>query len=95
MDMADLDCNVTAETAEMPGYLVGFAMTVERWVDGTLVELVERDEIEAWWRATWAEHASEAERSDKVPTSIDSSNLATGDLTEDLTFSVRPGQLIP
>ena len=79
----------------MPGYLVGFAMTVERWVDGTLVELVERDEIEAWWRATWAEHASEAERSDKVPTSIDSSNLATGDLTEDWTFAVRPGQLIP
>ena len=60
-------------------------------MDGT----VEKDEIEAWWGATWDEHASEAERSDKVPTSIDSSNLATGDLTEDWTLSVRPGQLIP
>ena len=65
--MAELDCNVTAETAEVPGYLVGFAMTVERWVDGTWVELVERDEIEAWWDATWDEHASEAEWSDKAP----------------------------
>ena len=90
--MAELDCNVTAETAEM----VGFAMTVERWVEGTLVELVERDEIEAWWDATWDEHASEAEWSDKVPTSIDSSNiLATADWTEVWTLSVRPGQLIP
>ena len=53
--MAESDCNVTAETAEMPGYLVEFAMAVEKWVDGTQVEWVETDEIEAWWREAWAE----------------------------------------
>ena len=56
---------------------------------------METDEVEARWSEAWAEHASEAEWSDKVPTSIDSSNLATGDWTEDWTLSVRPGQLIP
>ena len=59
------------------------------------MELVETDEVEARWSEAWAAHASEAEWSDKVPTSIDSSNLATCDLTEDWTLSVRPGQLIP
>ena len=56
---------------------------------------METDEVEARWHEAWAEHASEAEWSDKVPTSIDSSNQATGDTSEDWTWSVRPGQLIP
>ena len=43
---------------------------------------METDEVEARWHEAWAEHASEAEWSDKVPTSIDSSNQATGDMSE-------------
>ena len=32
VDMAGSDCNMTAE---MPEYLMGFEIAVEKWVDGT------------------------------------------------------------
>ena len=56
---------------------------------------MEKVEGESRWHEALAEHVSEAGWSDKVPTSIGSSNLATVDMSEDWTLSVRPGQLIP